>query len=118
MQHVLKVHLYNSVCASVPSQYAGIEALNDCRNIPAEINVEYMKSRDFVYERLTKMGLDAVKPNGAFYIFPSIEKYGLDSHTFATKLLRRVELLPFREVLSPNMEKVSPYLLHICNACP
>jgi aminotransferase len=87
MEHVLKVHLYNSVCASVPSQHAGIEALNECRHIPAEMNLEYVKRRDFVYDRLTKMGLDVVKPNGAFYIFPSIKKYGLDSYLFATRLL-------------------------------
>ena len=88
MKHVVKVHLYNSVCASVPSQHAGIEALNKSRNTPAEMNVEYMKRRDFVYEKLTGMGLDTIKPNGAFYIFPSIGKYGYDSHSFATKLMR------------------------------
>ncbi len=87
MEHVLKVHLYNSVCASLPSQYAAITALNDCRQTPAEMNHEYIKRRDFVYSRLVEMGLDVVKPNGAFYIFPSIKKYGLDSFSFATKLL-------------------------------
>ncbi|MCZ2258610.1 aminotransferase class I/II-fold pyridoxal phosphate-dependent enzyme [Sporosarcina sp. G11-34] len=88
MNHIVKVHLYNTVCASLPSQYAGIEALNNCRHIPDEMNEEYMRRRDFVYERLVEMGLDTVKPNGAFYIFPSIEKYGLDSFSFATKLLK------------------------------
>lgn len=88
MKHVKNVHLYNSVCASVPGQYAAIEALNKNRHIPAEMNLEYMKRRDYVYERLIKMGLDTLKPNGAFYIFPSIEKYGLDSYSFAIKLLK------------------------------
>ncbi len=87
MEHVLKVHLYNSVCAPLPSQYAAIKALNDCRHTPGEMNNEYIKRRDFVYSRLVEMGLDVVKPNGAFYIFPSIKKYGLNSFSFATKLL-------------------------------
>lgn len=87
MNHVLKVHLYNSVCASVPSQYAAIKALNDCRHTPEEMNQEYMERRDFVYNRLVDMGLEVVKPTGAFYIFPSIKKYGMDSFSFATKLL-------------------------------
>jgi aminotransferase len=87
MEHVVKVHLYNSICVALPSQYAGIEALTTCRNVPAEMNVEYMKRRDFVFERLTSMGLDVVKPNGAFYIFPSIKKFGIASFEFATKLL-------------------------------
>ncbi|WNS75765.1 aminotransferase class I/II-fold pyridoxal phosphate-dependent enzyme [Bacillus sp. DTU_2020_1000418_1_SI_GHA_SEK_038] len=87
MQHVLNVHLYNSICASLPSQYAGIEALTACRDVPAKMNIEYIKRRDFVYDRLTNMGLDVVKPNGAFYIFPSIKAFGMPSYEFATRLL-------------------------------
>ncbi|MEH7342972.1 aminotransferase class I/II-fold pyridoxal phosphate-dependent enzyme [Bacillus sp. JJ1532] len=87
MQHVINVHLYNSICASLPGQYAGIEALTACREVPSIMNIEYIKRRDFVYERLLSMGLDVVKPNGAFYIFPSIKKFGLPSFEFATKLL-------------------------------
>ena len=34
------------------------------------------------------MGLDVVKPNGAFYIFPSIKEFGMTSFEFATKLLK------------------------------
>lgn len=96
MEHVVKVHLYNSICVSVPSQYAGIEALTTCRHIPAEMNVEYMKRRDYVFERLTSMGLDVVKPNGAFYIFPSIKQFGIPSYEFATRLLHegRVAVVP------------------------
>ena len=88
MQHVLKVHLYNTVCASLPGQYAAIEALTNNRHVPAEMNKEYMARRDFVYDRLISMGLDVVKPNGAFYIFPSIKEFGLSSFDFATRLLK------------------------------
>ncbi|MBS4193078.1 aminotransferase class I/II-fold pyridoxal phosphate-dependent enzyme [Bacillus sp. FJAT-49705] len=87
MEHVLNVHLYNSICASLPSQYAGIEALTNCREVPATMNVEYIKRRDFVFDHLTSMGLDVVKPNGAFYIFPSIKQFGMPSYEFATRLL-------------------------------
>ena len=31
---------------------------------------EYQRKRDFLYERLVKMGYSMVKPRGAFYIFP------------------------------------------------
>ncbi len=31
---------------------------------------EYQSKRDFMYERLTEIGYDAVKPQGAFYMFP------------------------------------------------
>ncbi|MGB6408559.1 MAG: aminotransferase class I/II-fold pyridoxal phosphate-dependent enzyme [Planococcus donghaensis] len=88
MKHVLKVHQYNAICAAVPSQYAALEAIKNQRHIPAEMNIEYIKRRDFVYKRLTDMGIDVVLPKGAFYIFPSIEKFGMTSFDFAMRLLK------------------------------
>jgi len=88
MLHCIKIHQYNSVCAPLPSQYAAIEALGNSRNVPAEMNKEYIVRRDYVYGRLIAMGLDVVKPNGAFYIFPSIKEFGLTSFSFATHLLK------------------------------
>ncbi|WP_313892657.1 aminotransferase class I/II-fold pyridoxal phosphate-dependent enzyme [Psychrobacillus sp.] len=87
MQFVIRVHAYNSICANLPAQYAAIEALTNAKDTPAKMNVEYIKRRDYVYSRIVNMGLPVVKPNGAFYIFPSIEKYGINSFDFATKLL-------------------------------
>ncbi|GKW45387.1 aminotransferase class I/II-fold pyridoxal phosphate-dependent enzyme [Planococcus sp. NCCP-2050] len=88
VKHILKVHMYNTVCTSVPTQYAAIEALKNNRHVPAEMNRAYMERLEFVYGKLTEMGLEVVKPNGAFYIFPSIAKYGMSSFEFATRLLK------------------------------
>ncbi|WP_017380227.1 aminotransferase class I/II-fold pyridoxal phosphate-dependent enzyme [Paenisporosarcina sp. TG-14] len=88
MLHCIKIHQYNSVCAPLPSQYAAIEALGKSSSVPAEMNKEYMVRRDYIYTRLLAMGLDVVKPNGAFYIFPSIKEFGLPSFEFATRLLK------------------------------
>lgn len=88
MEHVVKVHAFNTICASLPAQYAAIEALTIAKDTPSEMNLEYVKRRDFVYRRLTEMGMMVEMPNGAFYIFPDIKKYGLNSFDFATKLLQ------------------------------
>ncbi len=88
MEHVLKVHLYNSICASLPAQYAAIEALTNSKDVPSEMNKEYIKRRDFVYRRLLDIGLPVEMPNGAFYIFPSIKDFGIPSFEFATRLLK------------------------------
>lgn len=88
IQQVLKVHLYNSICAPVPSQYGAIEALTNARDVPQEMNVEYRKRLDYVYHRLNDMGLVVNKPNGAFYIFPSIKQFHMKSFDFCTKLLK------------------------------
>lgn len=88
MTHILKVHMYNTVCASLPSQHAAIEALKNNRHVPAQMNKEYMERLEFVYGKLIDMGLEVVRPNGAFYVFPSVAKYGMTSFEFATRLLK------------------------------
>ena len=44
----------------------------------------YRRRRDYVYGRLVEMGMEVQKPQGAFYLFPSIQKYGMDSETFSS----------------------------------
>jgi aminotransferase len=85
---MLKVHLYNSVCASTVSQYAAIEALTNGMDDPVEMVVEYRKRRDYVCERLTNMGLEINKPDGAFYVFPSIKHTKMTSFDFSLRLLQ------------------------------
>ncbi|UZJ80544.1 aminotransferase A [Fictibacillus sp. KU28468] len=87
-EEMLKVHMYNSVCASSISQYAAIEALTNGTNDPLEMRKEYKKRRDYMYERLVNMGFDVVKPDGAFYLFPSIKKWNMKSFDFAMQLLQ------------------------------
>lgn len=92
MEDITAVHLYNTICASIPSQYAAIEALTTQLHIPKEMNQAYIQRRDYIYKRLIDMGLEVSKPTGAFYIFPSIRKYEEDSFKFATDLLESVHL--------------------------
>ncbi|GAB3056719.1 aminotransferase class I/II-fold pyridoxal phosphate-dependent enzyme [Salinicoccus sesuvii] len=92
MEDITAVHLYNTICAAIPSQYAAIEALKHQRNVPSEMNEAYVERRDYIYGRLIDMGLEVSKPTGAFYIFPSIRKYETDSFKFATDLLESVQL--------------------------
>ncbi|MCC4723034.1 aminotransferase class I/II-fold pyridoxal phosphate-dependent enzyme [Salinicoccus sp. RF5] len=87
MKYVLRVHLNNSICASLPSQHAAIEALDNTRSFPGEMNERYIKRRDFIHKKLNDMGLECETPTGAFYIFPSVERTGLDDLTFAERLL-------------------------------
>jgi aminotransferase len=95
-QHMLKVHQYNVSCASSISQYAAIEALKNGMEDADPMKEEYSKRRDYVYDRLVGMGLDIVKPEGAFYFFPSIKQFNLSSFDFAVQLLEkeRVAVVP------------------------
>lgn len=87
IRYVLRVHLNNSICASLPSQYAAIEALENTRSFPHEMNETYKLRRDFIHGRLSDMGINCDTPTGAFYIFPNVSHTGLDDLEFATRLL-------------------------------
>ncbi len=56
----------------------------------------YDSRRKFICERLDQIGLDYTAPEGGFYVFPSIEKLGMDSETFCTRLIKeaKVAVLP------------------------
>lgn len=86
-QHMVKVHQYNVTCASSISQYAAIEALTEGFDDALPMKEAYRKRRDYVHARLTAMGLPLEKPEGAFYMFPSIERFGIPSMEFALRLL-------------------------------
>lgn len=62
----------------------------------APMRALFQKRRDYVCRRLAAMGLEARTPKGAFYVFPSIQKYGIDSEAFCKKMLREglVGVLP------------------------
>lgn len=91
-QQMVKVHQYNVTCASSVSQYAALEALANGMDDAQPMKEQYLIRRDYVYDRLLSMGFDVVKPNGAFYIFPSIKQFGLGSLEFATRLLQQEKL--------------------------
>ncbi len=47
-------------------------------------------------ERLRRMGLECPEPEGAFYVFVKIDRFGLSSDAFCTRLIRegRVACVP------------------------
>ena len=47
----------------------------------------YKQRRDYVLKRLDAMGLPARTPGGAFYIFPSVKKFGMTSEAFCNRLM-------------------------------
>lgn len=93
---MVKVHQYNATCASSISQYAALEALRNGRDDAVPMRIEYNRRRDFVLQRLADMGLETVRPEGAFYVFPFIGSFGLRSFDFAMQLLQqaRVAVVP------------------------
>ncbi len=79
------VHQYAVVSAPTFLQSAGIEALR-CDN-SADVAL-FRRRRDYVCGRLESMGLAHERPDGAFYVFADIRRFGMDSVTFCERMLR------------------------------
>ena len=89
---MLKIHQFAIMCAPTTSQYAAIEALRSCEDEVQMMRGEYDDRRRYLIHRLREMGMDCFEPFGAFYIFPSIQRFGMSSDEFAERLLREKEV--------------------------
>ena len=77
--------------AAVPTfvQRAAVTALKTPVEPMREI---YRRRRDYVTDRLHRMGLEFPQPEGAFYVFADIRRFGMDSATFCTRMIREGKL--------------------------
>ncbi|MEH7378671.1 aminotransferase A [Neobacillus drentensis] len=92
-KHILKVHQYNISCATSIAQKAALAAVTTGIDDAIVMKKEYLKRRDYVFKRLSTMGLNAVKPDGAFYFFVKIpDTIALNSFDFALKLVQETKV--------------------------
>jgi len=93
---MLKIHQYTVMCAPVMGQVAALEALTNGLEEKDRMVESYNQRRRLVVHGFREIGLDCHEPHGAFYAFPSIASTGLDSETFAERLLTegRVAAVP------------------------
>ena len=89
---MVKIHQFCIMCAPTTSQYAAIEALKNGDKDIANMRKSYDERRRYLLKRLSDIGMPAFEPQGAFYIFPSIQGFGMSSDEFATKLLESQKL--------------------------
>lgn len=92
MEQILKLHQFAIMCAPTNSQFAAVEALRSCDDDVDKMVEAYNQRRRFLIHELKKMGIECFEPYGAFYIFPSIKKFGMSSEEFANRLLQEQKL--------------------------
>ena len=72
---IAKIQSQSTSNPSSISQAAAVEALNGSQNFIKIRANAFKERRDFVVNRLNKIkGISCLKPNGAFYVFPSCQK--------------------------------------------
>ena len=86
-KQMLKIHQYAIMCAPTTAQFAAEEALRNGDGDIAYMTEEYDRRRRYIYAGLTSLGIECFEPEGAFYIYPYIGKFGLSSEEFCSRLL-------------------------------
>ncbi len=103
------VHAYNVVSVASFSQKGCLEAL---RTDPSPMREIYRRRLDIVCEGLDRMGLDYYRPEGAFYIFPSIKKLGIPDTVFAERAIKEAAV-----AVTPGSCFGTPDHIRISYAC-
>jgi alanine-synthesizing transaminase len=92
IQRMARVRL----CVATPIQVAGVEALRGPQEHIRAMISELKRRRDFSLKRVNEIpGLTAVKPSGAFYLFPRIQLSAkwTDDKEFVIDLLRETGVI-------------------------
>lgn len=92
MEQMVKLHQFAIMCAPTNSQFAAIEAMRNCYDDVARMVEAYNQRRRYLLNAFKEMDIECFEPFGAFYVFPSIAKFGMTSEEFATRLLKEQKL--------------------------
>ncbi len=87
IEQMVKIHQYAIMCAPTNSQYAAVEALRNCDAEVQEMMEAYNQRRRFLMSEFRRMNIQCFEPFGAFYVFPSIQEFGMTSEEFALRFL-------------------------------
>lgn len=93
---MLKIHQYTIMCPPTISQFAAIKALENGQEDVAAMRESFLQRRNYLVHELRRIGFAVHVPQGAFYVFPNIEKICKSSQIFCEDLLQeeRVALVP------------------------
>lgn len=96
ISQMTKIHQFAIMCAPTNSQYAAVEALKNGDDEVEMMRQSYDQRRRYLLNAFKEMGLECFEPYGAFYMFPSIKKFGMTSDEFATRLIKeeKVAVVP------------------------
>jgi aspartate aminotransferase/aminotransferase len=94
---MVRVHQDVTTCACSFAQAGAVEALRHGRSAVEAMVKEFRRRRDLVVKYLDQIeGLEYVKPQGAFYVFPSIKNFNMGAEEFCDYILKEagVALVP------------------------
>lgn len=87
MRIVVRAHQTVAMNACSFGQLGALEALTDPQDSLYAMLAEFDRRRLLLYNGLKELGIPCSRPQAAFYLFPDIGEFGMDSFTFAELLL-------------------------------
>jgi len=86
--HVTKLAINSFSCVNVPSQFAGIAALDGSDEPIEEMMKEFDLRRKIIHRGLNELpGVECSLPGGAFYAFPKVIGTGMNGSEFSKKCM-------------------------------
>ena len=93
IQAMTRLKMGTTLSTPTISQLAAIEALGGSQASVKKMVAEYGRRRKFMWKRLNGIGMECLKPKGAFYMFPRIPKGKHNSSMFSHSLLHKSKVL-------------------------
>ena len=92
IERALKVHQYAVGCVNTFIQFGAQAALGGPQDCVRKMLVEYDRRRIFMMSCLDDLNIPYVRPRGAFYVFPDISRFGMNSQAFSDYLFREAQV--------------------------
>jgi aspartate/methionine/tyrosine aminotransferase len=88
-QKLTQLMINSNSCTSAFTQMAGVEALCGPQGDAQKFVEEFRRRREVIVNGLNKIkGITCKKPRGAFYVFPSVKSFGMESKKIADHILQ------------------------------
>ena len=96
LKQMTKIHQFAIMCAPTTSQYAAVDAMKNGDQDVEAMRESYNQRRRYLLHAFEEMNISCFEPQGAFYTFPNIKRFGMSSDEFATRLLKeeKVAVVP------------------------
>lgn len=88
-QKVTQLMINSNSCTCAFTQMAGVEALRGPQDEAKKFVEEFRKRREVIVNGLNKIkGITCKKPRGAFYVFPNVKSFRVESKKLADHILQ------------------------------
>jgi len=89
-QRIAQLMINSNSCTCAFTQMAGVEALRGPQTESGRMVEEFKKRRDVIVSGLNKIkGITCRKPHGAFYVFPNVKSFKMESKKLADHILQK-----------------------------